>query len=276
MSPPPASAPALAARILLFIPAYRCARQLPRVIARLTPPLQRHLAAVAVIDNRSDDGSVAAAREALAQLAVPARILLNDANYGLGGSHKVAFDLALAEGFSHVAVLHGDDQADPADLLPQLDAGRHLAYACLLGSRFARGARRQGYSALRTWGNRAFNLLYSAVSARWLSDLGSGLNCFATGWMADRFYHRLGDDLTFNNQLLLALVHRRVPFAFFPITWRDEDQVSNVRLVRQGFATLGIAGAYAVRRGGYFAASRARRPPGTYTASTVYRRDPVP
>jgi len=259
-------------RILLFIPMYRCARQIPRVIAHLTPEVQRRIAEVVVVDNGSPDGSVEAARTAMASLEIPARILLNDANYNLGGSHKVAFDYALTHGFSHVVVLHGDDQADIADLLPQLDAGRHNQYDCLLGSRFASGSRLHGYSTLRIAGNWAFNLLFSIATGRWLTDLGSGLNVFSTAWLADGFYRRLGDDLTFNIYLLLNIVHRRARYAFFPISWREDDQISNVRLFRQGFRTLGIVAGYGLRRGGYLATDRASRPHAAYTATTVHQQ----
>ena len=44
-----------------------------------------------------------------------------DQNYGLGGSHKVAFGYAAAHGYEHLVVLHGDDQGAIVDLLPILD-----------------------------------------------------------------------------------------------------------------------------------------------------------
>ena len=261
-------------RILLFIPMYRCERQIARVIGRITPDIAHRIAEVVVVDNRSTDGSVAAARAALGQLATKGRILVNAANYNLGGSHKVAFDFALVGGFSHVVVLHGDDQADIADLVPVLDAGRHRCVDCLLGSRFARGARLIGYSRFRIFGNRVFNLLFSLATGRWITDLGSGLNVFSVPMLHDRFYRSLNDDLTFNNQLLLSLVHRRVAYAFFPISWREEDQMSNVRLFRQAWKTLGIACGYGLRRGAYLAPYRGLQKPDDYRAETVFEHCP--
>jgi len=262
-------------RILLFIPMYRCERQIARVIGRITPAIATRFTEVVVVDNGSPDGSVAAAQAALGQLGIAARILVNVENFNLGGSHKVAFDWALAGGFTHVVVLHGDDQADIADLMPVLDAGLHRSHDCLLGSRFGRGSRLVGYSRFRIFGNHVFNLVFSVATGRWLTDLGSGLNIFATGMLTDRFYRALNDDLTFNNQLLLSLVHRRVNYAFFPISWREEDQVSNVRLFRQAWKTLSIATGYALRRGGYLARYRGRHGPEAYVATTVYEHRPA-
>lgn len=257
--------------LMVFIPMFRCRRQIPRVIARTAAAGAGLIGRIVVVDNRSDEGSVEAAVEALSAVDVPATVLRNDANYNLGGSHKVAFDHALAHGFAQVAVVHGDDQADFADLVPLLRDGSTDGYDCVLGSRFMRGARRQGYAWHRTAGNLAFNALFSLSTLRRISDLGSGLNLFRTAWLADGFYRTLADDLTFNNHLLLAMVARRARVRFFPISWREEDQVSNVRLFRQAWRTLGIVGGYALRRGGYLRTDRARH--AAYTAQVVHQQD---
>ena len=261
--------------ILLFVPMYNCERQIPRVLAHLDAAAAAAFGHVLVVDNGSRDGSVAAATAALAHLTIPWTVLRNDANYNLGGSHKVAFAFALERGFEHLVVLHGDDQADVGDVMPLLAAGRHRDLDCLLGSRFSRGSRRVGYSRFRTFGNLVFNGIFSLAAGRLLVDLGSGLNVFAVRWLADRFWTGLADDLTFNNHLLLAMVDRRARIAFFPISWRDEDQVSNVRLFRQARRTLGIACGYGLLRGRYLWRKHTQRGPTEYTGTVVARGEPV-
>jgi glycosyltransferase involved in cell wall biosynthesis len=259
-------------RILVFIPMYNCERQIPRVLARFGEEAQRALSEVIVVDNGSRDGGVEAAVEALAKLErLPGKVLVNDENYNLGGSHKVAFDYARAHGFDFVVVLHGDDQADINDLLPLLRAGEHLGVDSLLGSRFMRGSRLRGYSRSRTLGNHVFNLLFTAASRRRVHDLGSGLNLYSVRYLEPRFYLGFPDNLTFNIHLLLAGIHRRSRFTFFPLSWREEDQVSNVRMVRQSLQTGRIALEYARSPEGFLArdwTSRAGRP---YTSTVVAR-----
>jgi len=262
-------------RTLVFIPMYRCERQIPRVLARIDARLAKVVDHVLVVDNRSPDGSREAAIRAMTALPVAATLVQNDDNYNLGGSHKVAFDYALTHGFDHVMVLHGDHQADPADFAPLLEAGRHREVDCLLGSRFAPGAKRIGYAWHRTAGNYVFNTLFSISAMRRFSDLGSGLNCFAASWFKDRAYRRLADDLTFNNHLLLLMAATKARIAFAPISWREEDQVSNVRLFRQAWRTLGIVAGYGVRRAAYLRPHRGRRAPDAYTATVVHQH-PVP
>jgi dolichol-phosphate mannosyltransferase len=67
------------------------------------------------------------------------------------------------------------------------------------------------------------------VTLRRLEDLGSGLNLFALADLDPSTYLRFANRLTFNYELILDLVARKVRFAFVPITWREEDQVSNAR-----------------------------------------------
>lgn len=262
-------------RTLVFVPMYNCERQIARVLDRIGPETARHLDHVLIVDNGSRDGSIAAAIAALSRLPLPGTVLRNDDNYNLGGSHKVAFTYAITHGFDHIVVLHGDDQADINDAIPLLSARRHLAVDALLGSRFSTGARREGYSRFRIFGNLVFNGLFSLVTGRWLTDLGSGLNILAVAPLQDRFWIGLADDLTFNNHLLLALVNRRAIFKFFPISWREEDQVSNVRLFRQARRTLGIVLGYGIFRGRYLWRQHALRGPDGYTATVVHDQNPA-
>ncbi len=259
-------------RILLFIPAYRCAPQIVRVIAQL-PAVAELVDEVVVIDNRSPDDTLERAAEALAQLdGLRWSVLRNDDNYGLGGSHKVAIDHGLRNGHQWLLVLHGDDQADVRDIVPLLRAGAHRELDALLGARFQRGARLRGYSRVRTAGNHAYNLLFSAAGRRRFHDLGSGLNLFRLERFRDGAQLGFADDLTFNYHLSLLMARRHWRMRFFPISWREEDQRSNVKLVEQGLRTLRLVGSYA-RDPERFLATDHRPQPRQYSAQVVVSSD---
>ena len=170
-------------KLLVFIPAYNCEKQVTRVLSqlldkRITPWVGECI----VVNNRSTDGTEAAVQDWMARHPdAPVRLLRNDRNYGLGGSHKVAFGYAAAHGYAYLVVLHGDDQGAIADLLPILNDDTYKKYDCCLGSRFMRGSKTGGYSALRTVGNYGFNWLFSLVARRKITDLGSGLNPVCRG-----------------------------------------------------------------------------------------------
>ena len=161
-------------KLLIFIPAYNCEKQVPRVLSQLLDPhVLPWVGECIVVNNRSTDGTEAAVQDWMARHpAAPVRLLRNDENYGLGGSHKVAFGYAAAHGYQHLVVLHGDDQGAVADLLPILNDGTYKNYDCCLGSRFMKGSRIKGYSALRVVGNYGFNALFSLVAGKRITDLG--------------------------------------------------------------------------------------------------------
>lgn len=255
---------------LVFVPAYNCAAQIGRVLAQFAGLPDGVVDRVLVIDNRSSDDTLAAACRAVDGLAVETHVVRNLQNYGLGGSQKVGFAHALAHGFDRVTILHGDDQGSIADLLPALSVDHAPIAGALLGARFMRGSRLDGYSAFRTFGNRVYNRLFSLVAGRRLFDLGSGLNSYRTRIFGDGFHLRFPDDLTFNYCMVLAHVHLRHDPAFFPIHWREDDQVSNVRLFRQATRVLQLLGGYARDREGFLAAEHRAVPRADYPSETVH------
>ncbi|MBS0451570.1 MAG: glycosyltransferase family 2 protein [Proteobacteria bacterium] len=237
------------ARILVLIPCYQCAPQIGRVLRQFRDVPDGVFEEILVLDNGSRDGTADAALAAADQITCcPVTIARNRENYNLGGSHKAAFSYASAKGFTHVVVLHGDDQGSIQDLLPHLAQGQHLQFDACLGARFMPGSVLTGYSAFRRFGNHVFNLLFSAVSGRRIFDLGSGLNIFSSSIFQDASVRLHADDLRFNVYLLLDCVDKNRKLMFFPIGWREEDQVSNVRMFSQARKTLAIAVEYVFDR----------------------------
>lgn len=238
-------------KILVFIPMYNCEKQIPRVLKQLTGEIKDYISEVIVVNNRSTDGGEQAAAAAIqaADYPFPAKVLRNVDNYGLGGSHKVAFQYAVEHGFDYVIVLHGDDQGSIADLLPVLKSGKHREVDCCLGGRFLKESSLQGYSGFRTFGNKVFNIIFSISVGKKIADLGAGLNLYKVSMLKDDFYHTYPDNLTFNCYMLFALSHYKQTHCFFPIVWREEDQVSNVKMTKQAIQTLKMAIAYFFCRG---------------------------
>lgn len=219
-------------KILLAIPAYNCENQIQRVLEEISIRLLDRVAEIAVIDNGSTDSTPenALGYKKNGKLGEKLHIYQNVDNFNLGGTHKVAFQKAKREGFTHVIILHGDNQAksDEANLLIDFMES-HPQHQTVLGSRFNRKSNLIGYDKRRIYGNKVLNGIYSAAALKKLEDLGSGLNLFALSDLDESTYIQFADKLTFNYELILDLVKRKVNFAYVPITWREEDQISNAR-----------------------------------------------
>lgn len=226
-------------KILLFIPGYNCEKQIIRVLGQLTPEILEHIQEVIFVNNRSTDNTEKAVLEYKeSHPEINLHVLRNDDNYNLGGSHKVAFDYAMANKFDYVIVLHGDDQGDIKDIKEILKTKEYKNYDCMLGARFMKGSKLEGYSKFRTFGNRVYNILFSIAVRKRIYDLGSGLNIYSTKMLENRFYYKFPDRLTFNYCMILATHYYKQKIKFFPITWREDDQVSNVKLTSQALNVL--------------------------------------
>ena len=234
-------------RILIFIPMYNCEKQIPRVLERISQVenYKDIFAEIIVVDNQSKDNSIAVAKETIEKLKLPAKVLRNRENRSLGGSHKTAFLYAIENGFDYVIVLHGDDQGDIHDIVPFILDGTYCKYDSFLGSRFHKESKLINYSKFRIFGNHVFNAVVSVLIRKRITDLGSGLNMYKTEYLKPKFYMPFANNLTFNVYLLLYGVYSKSDFTFFPLTWKEDDQVSNAKLFSQSKEILGLTLKYA-------------------------------
>jgi glycosyltransferase involved in cell wall biosynthesis len=257
-------------KILLFIPGYNCENQIIRVLKKIDSEVLQYVSEIIFINNRSTDKT----EEKVLQFKMKhpkmnLKILRNDINYGLGGSHKVAFDYALKNAFDYIIVLHGDDQGNIHDIIPILKSGKYREYDCMLGARFMKGSKSDGYSTFRTFGNRIYNILFSIILRKKIYDLGSGLNMYGVDMLKNKFYHKFADNLTFNCYMLLASKYYKHKICFFPISWREEDQISNVKMVNQAINTLKLLMNYHLNPGKYIKSELRKNPYDQYTAQII-------
>ena len=259
-------------KILLFIPMYNCEKQIVRVLGQLTDEVCSYLSEVIVVNNRSTDNGEAAVIDYLKRTRLPVKVSLlrNDENYGLGGSHKVAFQYAAHNGFDYVIVLHGDDQGDIDNLLPYLKNKEYEKYDCFLGARFIKGAKLQGYSKFRTFGNRVYNMIFSVCLWKKIYDLGAGLNLYKVEALRDEFYLKYSDNLVFNYCMTIGSAYYRHKTTFFPIIWREDDQVSNVKMLNQAITVLKLLASYIINKKRFIAAEHREKIVQAYTAQLVY------
>lgn len=236
-------------KIILFIPCYNCENQVTRVIEQLE--LNEHykyFSEIILIDNRSQDRTIINSIDKIKKTNINnIKVFRNSENIGLGGTHKVAFRYAKEKSASHIAVLHGDDQGNLIDLINILKLSEHEKHDCCLGSRFNYASSLVGYSRFRIFGNWVFNTIFSISSGKIVKDLGSGLNIYKVTAISDERIFGFSNDLTFNCYMILFSISQKQNINFFPITWREDDQISNVKLFSQAKKTLRIALGYLVK-----------------------------
>lgn len=263
-------------KILLFIPMYNCEKQIVRVLEQLKGEVAPFIAETVIVNNRSTDNGENAVIEKLKWLELPfaANVLRNNENYGLGGSHKVAFAYAIKNCFDYIIVLHGDDQGDIANILPYLKSGEYRDFDCFLGARFMKGSKLQGYSKFRTVGNCVYDALFSLGTGKAIYDLGSGLNMYRVESLKSHFWEKYKDDLMFNYCMVLGGAYYKLKTQFFPIVWREDDQVSNVKMVNQAITVLQMLFSYVKNKKRFVEAEHRDKIILEYSAQTVFQSLP--
>lgn len=239
-------------KILVAVPAYNCSNQIGRVIHQYANSSCKNFAELIVIDNCSKDNTLQNAIEHSNNYPdSKISIIQNDQNYNLGGTHKVAFQYALDKNYYGVVILHGDDQGRLSDIESHLDDNSLAQYDCIFGSRFMKDSEITGYSKFRIFGNTIFNWLYSIFTWQKVLDLGSGLNYFSSKTIIKSIHHKMPDDLTFNSAFLLGVIAAGERIKFIPISWREDDQISNVKLWSQSIKLIQYLLKYSINKSHY-------------------------
>ncbi len=264
-------------KIMVFIPMYNCEKQIIRVLGQFDNTVRKYINEIVIVNNLSTDNGEQAvidfAKENSKNLNIT--VLRNEENYNLGGSHKVAFKYAIDNSFDYVIVLHGDDQGNIKDLLPYLQSKEYEKYDSLLGARFMKGSKLYGYSKFRTFGNIVYNFLFSLALFRKVYDLGAGLNMYKVSSLKTEYYFKYPDRLTFNCYMLLATKCYNQKIKFVPITWREDDQVSNVKMMSQAWCTFKIALLYFIKRKKYLEEEHREIKINSYIGNSVLRLNRV-
>ena len=225
---------------LLVIPTYNCEEQIGRLLRKSGQTINEEFEEVLIIDNGSSDKTVENAISSVKSIEIPAKVLQNSQNISLGGSLKTGFLYAKNNTFDYVVVLHGDDQAQIEDLLPifrdlevhNIDLG--------VGARFHSNSTLIGYSMFRKMGNRLLNLYCIICTGKKIDDLIAGLNIFRVSKLDMDEILTYPNNLTFDVHILLRAINQKQSINFFPITWTEEDQVSNAKVIKQALIILGL------------------------------------
>lgn len=262
-------------RIMIFIPTYNCQAQITRVLSKIDKDIQQHIEEVVIIDNRSSDSTIEKAIESAQNIAKKVTILRNLQNYNLGGSIKRAFMYALEENYNYMITLHGDDQANIKDFLPILKSNEYTENDIIIGARFHPKSQLKGYSLTRILGNRALNFICSIINKRRIDDLIAGLNCFNMDFFRSKFFLNFPDNLTFDAHVLLYAFNKQAKVKYVPITWREEDQISNAKVVKQALIIFKLFINYKINNKKVFTKNSSGKPVGfTYQSEIVWQKCP--
>ncbi|HEX5502269.1 MAG TPA: glycosyltransferase family 2 protein [Thermomicrobiales bacterium] len=252
------------ARIAILVVAYNAEATLARVLDRVPPAIWEKVAEVIVFDDASQDRTYAVGRD-YQRRAAPDKLTVfrNPVNLMYGGNQQQGYRYAIARGFDHVVLLHGDGQYAPEvmqRLLTPLESG---AAAATMGSRMLDpgGALRGRMPRYKFVGNRVLTWAQNRLAGAAFSEWHSGYRAYAVAALRTIPLERLTAGWHFDTQIVLEFLRRGYPVAEVPIPTYYGEEICHVNGVPYAAHCLAETARFARerRRPGRAALPRASR-----------------
>jgi glycosyltransferase involved in cell wall biosynthesis len=217
-------------RVWALIPAFNEVAGIAGVVAGVRP----HVAGVLVVDDGSSDGTAAAAESA------GATVIRHSDNRGKGEAVRTGLAAILESGATHVLLLDGDGQHDPADAPALIEGVRAGRGDFVLGERSFDSAT---MPRSRYWTNRISSWVISRffIGAD-VGDAQSGYRVVATDVL--RRLRLSGRGYEIETEMLIKAARRGARLARVPIHLRYEGAASKLRPLRDTTRTCFLAVRY--------------------------------
>jgi len=196
-------------KILVFVPIYNGERQITRTINKLLLVDYKYDFDVIIVNNKSTDNTKKKIINYFNKNSLKNhyKLIDNYKNYGLGGSHKIAYDYCLKNKYDYLIIAQGDDQGNPVELIEALNEtiNKNEEIDVIMGSRFKNLSKIRGYSYLKICFNLIFNIFASIILKTRISDLSSGQLILNTKILNKGFYKNFPNELWFNYYFFFIL-----------------------------------------------------------------------
>jgi dolichol-phosphate mannosyltransferase len=218
-------------RVAVIVPAYNEAGKIGDVVRKVPRRLAAH---VIVVDDCSQDGTADEARAAGAE-----QVLRHEVNRGVGAGIRTGLMAAKRGGFEFAAILSGDDQHEPEELVRALEPLFAGEADLVQGSRWLPGGATPGIPPDRRWLTRVYPMLFRLVSGYPSTDGTNGFRAFRLSLLDDpriRLDQEWLDRYELEPYLLYQVVRCGYRVREVPVTVRYHSRgTTKMRPIRDGW-----------------------------------------
>ncbi len=199
-------------RVAALIPTFACSGRIGAVVAGV----RLHLPSVLVVDDGSNDDTAGEASRA------GARVVLHRVNLGKAAALRSGLAVLLGEDHSHVLMLDGDGQHDPADIPGFIDAGADADL--VLGNRLWKP---DAIPARRRWTNFIGTRALELMTGFPVEDSQCGFRLVSTALL--RRMCLVARRYAVDTEILVRASKMRARFAHVPVRVIYDGAVSHYR-----------------------------------------------
>ena len=231
-------------KVGLVMPVFNVEKTISKVLDSVASTLDEGSLDILIIDNNSSDKTISIVQmylQANPEFARHVTLIQHKSNYGYGCSIKSGFEYFSSKTVSHVMIIHGDNQVDPAWLMEKLIGTVKLKpdTDLVLASRFKPESSIENYSILRRLGNYFFNAMTTFCSGHRMSDSGTAMIIVRNDIINKVPFRNLSNSWQFHPQLNILLYGvPGIRIAEIPMDWADSEADSTVPLFRYGLILL--------------------------------------
>jgi dolichol-phosphate mannosyltransferase len=164
-------------RVIVVIPAYNESGKIDKVVSNLPKKI---IDAIVVVDDCSKDNTAQQAKDA------GAIVIRHEHNLGVGGAIRTGIDYAINNNYDVVAIVSGDNQHDPADLLGLLKPILQDGYDFVQGSRRVKGLQAPNIGWFRRFFTWIYVLIFRLLTGYPITDATNGGRAFRVTIFRDK------------------------------------------------------------------------------------------
>ncbi len=230
-------------KILICVLSYNAANHIVEVFNRIPRDFlnsEEHTVHVAVFDDASKDDTYEIALDYAKGFPDKIKIFKYKDNQGYGGNQKLAYSYAIKNGYDIAIMLHGDAQYAP-ELLP--DMAKPIiegGYGVVLGSRMInrKQALAGGMPKYKFVGNIGLTTFQNIMLGAKLAEYHTGYRAYSTEALKQVPFELDSDYFEFDTDILIQMIHKKIPIKEIPIPTHYGDEVCNVNVVKYGLRVL--------------------------------------
>jgi dolichol-phosphate mannosyltransferase len=211
--------------VAVVIPALNEAGKIGRVLEKM--PRDGRFEAIVVDDGSIDD----TAGEARAHGA--AVVLQHKVRGGVGSAIRDGFLCGLERDRPYLALISGDDQHEPEELVGALDALLASGADYVQGSRWIAGGQVLGPTGGRGFGTRLYSLIFSVLAFRRVTDATNGFRVFRSAMLRNPAFNLQQswlDSYDLEPYVLYTAIRRGYRVIEFPCTVRYHPRKEHTKM----------------------------------------------